>query len=508
MKRCAIYLRVSTEDQAEKYGLPTQRAELVALAARRGDAIVEEFSDDGVSGATLERPALLRLRDAVRARRVDMVLVHTLDRLSRDLGELLLLWKEWERHGVTLDALDGPIEQTPTGRMLVQVKGMVAEYERAMIRERTMRGKRERARRGLWQGAIPFGYRKLPSGHLEVDDRDSATVRLIFRLLVDEARTLRAITVELRRLGCPTRSGKPWNLATVSGLVRNPTYLGTAYFQQRQRPEADWIAIPVPALIAPAIWEAARRQLARNRTVEQGRPPRSPWLLRGLLRCGRCGRRLVGLAPHRQAVYYRCPRRDTVEVARCGLPVWAAARLDHAIWAAVVDVLRRPDVLLARLTAYRTRHAAMVVDVRAEAEEIRRELAEVTRQEARLLDAYLDEALQVPVLRERLSGLGVRRAALHARLAEAERRAKAEQAAEGRAASLRAWCAEALRGLEALDLAGRRRLLLVLVDMVVVRDAELELHGVLPAGNCRPDQGQAESSRYTLLIPVGLGGRP
>jgi len=137
--RAALYARVSTEDQAEKYGLASQLTELRALAERRGFTIATEFVDDGISGAKLDRPALNRLRDAVRAKACDVVLIHDPDRLARRLAYQLLLIEEIERAGVAVEYVTTPRAATPDGQLLEHVKGVIAEYERAKIKERTGR---------------------------------------------------------------------------------------------------------------------------------------------------------------------------------------------------------------------------------------------------------------------------------------------------------------------------------------------------------------------------------
>src|SRR5262249_46189029 len=163
--RVALYCRVSLEDQAEKYGLASQVTELRTLAQRKGYTIPEggEFVDDGYSGAELARPALDRLREAVRRHAVEIVLIHDPDRLARKAAHQFLLMEEFERAGVRVEFLTTPREDTPEGKLLLQVKGVIAEYEREKIRERTSRGRREAARQGrLTAGSAPYGYRKDP----------------------------------------------------------------------------------------------------------------------------------------------------------------------------------------------------------------------------------------------------------------------------------------------------------------------------------------------------------
>jgi site-specific DNA recombinase len=171
-----LYARVSTEDQAERYGLAAQLRE---LRAKAGEPALE-FIDDGVSGATLERSGLDRLREAARRSQLDRLLILDPDRLSRRLVHQLLLLDELKRHGVAVEFLRGSTEDTAEGRLLLNVQGVIAEYEREKIQSRTLRGKREKARRGLVVASFPYGYRPNPAapGRLLVYEPEATVVRM------------------------------------------------------------------------------------------------------------------------------------------------------------------------------------------------------------------------------------------------------------------------------------------------------------------------------------------
>jgi len=179
--RAVLYARASTEDQAERYGLASQITVLREFSRRKGYEIVAEFSDDGVSGATLDRPALTRLRDNVRAGGYQAVLAHAPDRLSRNLAHQLLLLEEFKKADCSVEFLTTPTEDTAEGRLLLNVSGVVAEFEREKIKERTLRGKREKARRGLVVASYPFGYKPDPAqpGKLVLHETEAEAVRLI-----------------------------------------------------------------------------------------------------------------------------------------------------------------------------------------------------------------------------------------------------------------------------------------------------------------------------------------
>ena len=151
--KVALYARVSTERQQERGTISSQLDALRAAADADGHEVVEEFIDDGYSGSRLDRPALDRLRDAAEAGVLDGVICLAADRLARVYAYQVLIIEELARFGVSVRFLEGPAHgEDPQTTLLVQMQGVIAEYERAKIAERYRRGKLYRAR----QGEIPF----------------------------------------------------------------------------------------------------------------------------------------------------------------------------------------------------------------------------------------------------------------------------------------------------------------------------------------------------------------
>src|SRR5918994_2114544 len=161
--RTVVYVRVSTLRQAQAQTIEQQLDRLRACFRSRGVELAGEdiFRDDGYSGATLNRPGLDRLRDAVRAREVEQVLVTDPDRLARNYVQLMVLLEELERAGCEVAFLDRPMSRDPQDQLLLQIRGAVAEYERTLIAERMRRGRQAKLRAGCllpWSRA-PYGYR-------------------------------------------------------------------------------------------------------------------------------------------------------------------------------------------------------------------------------------------------------------------------------------------------------------------------------------------------------------
>ena len=345
-QRALIYARVSTEDQVEKYGLPSQLSACREYAATHNYEIVQEISDEGISGVILDRAGLNRVREMAREKSIDVIVMLDADRLSRELAHLLILRKELDAL-CRLEFVAGNFEDSPNGRMFFGIRGVIAQYERELTRERTMRGKRERAKSGKRVGGrTPLGYID-EAGSLIVQEDSAAVARQIFGWY-DAGLSLLEITRRLRASGVPTRSGKPWWYTAVRAILANEVYAGVAHWG------ADRIVIPVPALVTREQWERVQARLADNPTPQVGRPS-SAYLLRGLIHCF-CGRRMygemckIGGGGTKQYHFYRCRARnqrvpfDTF----CG-GAGNATQIDRAAWSVIAETFSDPARLRAAI---------------------------------------------------------------------------------------------------------------------------------------------------------------
>src|SRR6266581_1536426 len=211
----AIYARVSTEDQGRGYSIPTQIEACQRLAQQEGYVVPDShiFVDEGITGTTLERPALRRLRDLVTAQAIAAVIILDPDRLSRKMGKLLVLTDELEAAGIPLLCVSHPVEQGPEGMLFFQMRGVIAEYEREKALERMHRGKIGRVKSGHYGGgAIPYGYTYIPEAHkgtIVINEEEAAIVRRIFAMYC-AGRSLHAIAVQLTQERIiPKRASEP-----------------------------------------------------------------------------------------------------------------------------------------------------------------------------------------------------------------------------------------------------------------------------------------------------------
>jgi site-specific DNA recombinase len=218
-KPAAIYARVSSDRQKENHTIASQTAALIQHAETQGYAVPSEwvFQDEGYSGASLVRPGLEALRDLAAQGHIEAVLAHSPDRLSRKYAYQILLAEEFNRQGVELVFLKAPSGATPEDQLVVQFQGMIAEYERAQIIERSRRGKRHRAQQGtinVLSGA-PYGYRYVKksdsaTAYYEVIEAEADVVRLVFDTYTKEGFSINAIARLLNDRRIPTRRGSSW----------------------------------------------------------------------------------------------------------------------------------------------------------------------------------------------------------------------------------------------------------------------------------------------------------
>src|ERR1700726_735463 len=214
MRMAAIYARVSSQQQREAHTISSQTTALIAWAKTLDLEVPTTwiFEDDGYSGATLERPGLERVRDLAADGQIQTVLVYAPDRLSRKYAYQILLIEELESQGVETRFLQAPQNATAEDQLLVQFQGMIAEYERAQILERSRRGKRHRARAGeisVLSGA-PYGYRYIRKSDeapapYTVIETEARVVQQVYESYTVAGWSIGAITRWLNEQGVATR---------------------------------------------------------------------------------------------------------------------------------------------------------------------------------------------------------------------------------------------------------------------------------------------------------------
>lgn len=371
----ALYARVSSGKQKREETIESQIRLLKDYVKEEGWQLlpVHVFCDDGISGTRLDRPSMDRLRDVAQVGEIDAVIILSPDRLARVYAHQWLLIEEFEKACVKTIFLQNPFGDTPQGKLLAQMQGIIAEYERAQILERTRRGKMEKARKGLY---IPwayhcYGYTYIPKRNdmppnVEINEEEAEIVRKMFTWLVEEQMSCRQIAKRLNSECISTPKGKNdmWGLSTVRRILNNETYVGNARYNYliashhnsgdtSHRPPEEWIWCDSPPLISKELFEKGKVQLRRNseKSFRRYSPSSGKFLLRTLVKCGICGLSMYAYGVKdgtKQYFYYRCKGHrpmDCCRKTRCPSLLVRADSLDKVVWDALCKLLTNPGVI-------------------------------------------------------------------------------------------------------------------------------------------------------------------
>jgi len=558
VKNVALYARVSSEQQAQQATVESQIAMLRERAQSDGHVVLSSdmYVDEGYSGATLVRPALERLRDRAAEGGIDVLYVHNPDRLARRYAYQVLLLEEFSRNGVSVVFLQGPVGRSAEDELLVQVQGMIAEYERAKIMERYRRGKLHKARTGVVNplSGAPYGYlyvRKTDQepARYQVLLHEAKVVRSIFRWLVEEQVSIGEITRRLRAESTATRTGKGhWDRSVVWAILRNPAYSGQAAYGKtesvprgkllrpirargltprraksahRDKPKSEWISIPVPAIVSPEMFAAANEQLERNRRLSARNARGQRYLLQGLVVCARCGYAFYGkpVSPAsakkkpRRYAYYRCVGSDGYRFAGgrvCHNSQVRVDQLDGYVWESVLHVMEDPTRVLEEWSQ-RGAKDGTVAELRTQRDEAKRLLVAQEHTLRRLRDAYEAGAVDLEDLVARSDRVRARIQRARKELDEAEARLRQTIELTAVVGRLSEFADQVRDGLQGLDWQHRRQLIRALVARV-----EIDEHGATvvyrvptppgPRNGDEPPNGV--SGDQSCHLRWGRGGRP
>ncbi|MFC1972516.1 recombinase family protein, partial [Chloroflexota bacterium] len=397
--KTAIYCRVSTDNQErEGTSLQTQLENCLTYCQGKGYDVSYRFSE-AYSGLSLERPELDKLRELVRTEAIDVVVCYSLDRFTRDPGHGVIITQELEKYHVTLEAVTEDVDNSELGKLISYIRGYASKLEAEKIRERSIRGKRARARAGRipsGSGMKLYGYdyvrvSQKNGGRRTINETEAKWVSDMFYWLVNEGLSTNAITYRLRTLDAPSKSGRIWNRRSVQTILTNPAYTGKTYVftshkdgKQFSRPKSEWIEIEgvTPAIISQDVFDAAQKQLQLNRSKTVP-TTKYQYLLRGHIRCRHCGRGYVGSITARVNKdgkryvqrYYRCRGKLKMysPLERCDNKSWTAKKIEGLVWGELEHYLSNRDLIMNELEKQR-QDAGQQTVYESELERIERQL--------------------------------------------------------------------------------------------------------------------------------------
>ncbi len=446
-KRVALYARVSSQKQAQEKTIASQCDEIRRRIRDDGYQLIEAnvFCDEGYTGSELLRPALERLRDAIASSLLDRVYIHSPDRLVRKSAHQVLLLEEFRKYDCEIVFLNQPdIGDSAEANLLIQMQGIIAEYEREKIMERMRRGRRYAASTGQVGvlGRAPYGYRyvtKVSGGgkaHWEVDAVESEHVRWMFEWVDQHGMTLAAIQRELAARGIFSRKGHAvWDCATIRGILTNTAYYGTAYYGKTRlearkpgkRPKRGDPSVPrqakvavnterseqypisVPAIIDESLFHRVRVRMEENQRRQREHQAGARYLLSGLVVCGECGSAYCAQKYGTNYLYYRCIGADKYRqknrTAICTNTAVPGVELENLVWSELCMLLTDPSRLRSELTRRQAERQTPTKELQQREQQVTRWRTAIDR----LIDAYTNQHIdrdefekRIGTLRERL----------------------------------------------------------------------------------------------------------
>ena len=514
--RAAIYVRVSTQRQAQAQTIDQQLTRLRTRIREQDWSLEPEhvFVDDGYSGAKLNRPGLDDLRDRAALAEFDVVLITEPDRLARNYVHQMLVLEELEKHGIQIEFLDHPMGDDPHDRLLLQIRGAVAEYERTLITDRMRRGRimKYRAEKLLPWGRPPYGYRvdpdhpRNPDG-VRLDEAEAAIVTQMFEWYLEPRVTLYRVAKRLTDLGLPTPAGKArWSVSTVRNILMNHAYVGIAYANRLrvvpakrrlsalrpigkgegavERPKEEWIPIPVPPVVAQEMFDQVQAKLSLNRQQSLRNNKAHQYLVRGLVSCGKCRLSAHGRTLHDGKYhYYVCKgHTDALRAApgeRCKSRYIPVSRLDKLVWQDLCKVLTQPEIIAYELERAYGGHWAPQ-ELRARIDTLNQAQRLLKHHQGRLLEAYLANVIDLEEFDRKRSELTQKQTAIATQRFQLEMTIVERGELSGMASSIEAFCATVHPILEQATFAQRRQLVELLIDRVVVTENRVEIRYVIP----------------------------
>lgn len=349
-----IYLRVSTDKQAEKgLSVPAQREACLEYAKRNDYEIIGEYKDEGESAKTMDRPALLDMLEYCKKdKTIGAIIVYDVSRLARNRYDYALIKKELEKNKIKLCSVTEPIDDTPEGQLVDGIMSAFAEFRSRQDARKIKMGMFQKVQEGWLPVRAPFGYKNVQEKGglgrkdkrwIETDEKEVHWVQRAFMLYGTGKYTLRELADLLNTEGFPTRNGKPLQASSLEGILKNKFYIGVIEWGGATNPNGKHTPIIEPALFdkVQAIFSA------RNEGVNR---QRKHWfLLRGLAFCGECGSRITGEDhPKKGKRYYRCQKTQKNKKVECHQRMIPESDLDNQ-FAELFKMVQLPDGFVEKL---------------------------------------------------------------------------------------------------------------------------------------------------------------
>ncbi len=508
LSRVALYARVSSEEQKEGQNILSQVNELENFVKdpNRLWQIVDTYKDDGWTGGHIIRPDLDRLRDDAKKGLFDFVVINDVDRLARDAHLVGVVTRDLQKYGVEIIFRKLPSDNGPTGKLLTGVLANFAEFERAIILDRTRRGRKYKVEvlKKFIGTRRKYGFIYYPKnsatgedGRLEILNTEMQEVIKMFDWVDNEKLSARSLVKKLNDLNIPAFKGGRWSKSSVLNVLRCEMYTGVWHYNKhyscepikeprfktyhrslkssrRLRPKNEWTPVTLPPelhVISREKWERVQEQLKKNK-VFSPRNSIHKYLLSGLVFCGGDGKAYVGQPCH-DKFYYRCSHRCKA------YPSITEHILDEAVWSAVKEAVLNPQIIINQIEKVRKKIEHSKVSLTNELDLANKALVELQNKEDRLVDVYSMNIINPQQLKKRLDDLHKEKVVLEEKIAKLN---KSQNIVPLKVIKMSVYdyLDFAKKKLEKFAFEEKQKLLRLLINDIIFEGTVVKIRGIIP----------------------------
>ncbi|AIW42391.1 recombinase family protein [Paenibacillus polymyxa] len=417
----AGYFRVSTDRQVEGFSLEAQKAALQDYCHKNNIPNYKFYVDAGRSGKSIaDRPALTKLLEDARKGHFQQVICLRLNRLSRNLKDLLHITELFEQQGITLHSLTENLQtNSPMGKFALQMLGSIAEHERNQIKQNVQLGMQRRNRLGKWNsGNLVLGYRWVPHSvhrhlsYVEIIPDEAELVRAIFTWYTSGL-GLKAITNRLNKNSHRTKKGKLFQNMSVRGILTNVNYIGKITYTDKSTPEHKKVVDGEhDPIVSNELWDNVQKQLSLR-----SHPPSKcidhTFLLTGLLKCPACGSSMIASHVSRKrksisrsiSYYYICSRYASKGGSACQPNHIGAVQAEEAVQMNVQQFLANPAIAEKLVLKLNDQRDKKLLPVRQQLKEHETNIATLKKRTLRCYELFEDGHIDSKELKNKLERL-------------------------------------------------------------------------------------------------------
>ena len=519
-QRAVIYARVSSSKQSEEKTIDSQIEVLIDYAEKHGFIVPDGwiFKDDGVSGSTIQRPALDNLRDLISSGSPDILLIYHPDRLARKYVYQALLLEEFSKYGIEVIFYKNKKAETPEEHLLEQFQGVFAEYERAQITERCRRGKLHKAKQGSVTVITnaPFGYRyikadnKGASAHYELDQQESETVKKLFDMYGVEGKKIHELVNFMNQsIHKPRKSNFGWEGSTIRRILHNRAYTGMAGYLKTEKCEGNsqriirapksgrmqiskyarkdcleenWITIPIPAIISENLYRIVQDKLNEARHFAS-RNTKNPSILQGILVCGKCNCSFYKKSRKNKYSYYSCYRNLNSKDESCDNRSVRQDDLDEYVWNWVISILKNP-LLIEKEIVRRSAEDPERKHLNEKKMNLKRIHNKLLNARNKLLDAYTEgECLSLSELKKRMMILNQQTQQIEKEIAIIESQSADEERFNQSRLTLEKFSESLENSFTELSIEEKQRVVRALIHEIIIFEDSIKIRHCIPISN-------------------------